>query len=67
MTKLYELHRNTHFKLVGESATPPGGAESTQGATYLLKHIDGMYSYCLDSMGNVVHLAAWSEVEEVKV
>ncbi len=67
MTKLYELHRNTYFKLVGESATPQAGAEGTQEATYLLKHIDGMYSYCLDNNGQPVHLAAWSEVEKVNV
>jgi hypothetical protein len=66
MSKLYELHRNTYFRLVGDTKVPPGGAESTLGDTYLLKHIDGMYSYCLDAEDNVVHLAAWSEVEEVK-
>lgn len=25
-------------------------------------HIDGMYSFCLDAMNNVVHLACWAEV-----
>lgn len=30
---------------------------------YLFHHIDGMYSYCTDSKGEVVHLAAWTEVE----
>jgi len=29
-------------------------------------HIDGMYSYCKDKDGNVVHLAAWTEVEVIK-
>jgi len=28
-------------------------------------HLDGMYSYCKDKNGNVVHLAAWTEVEIV--
>jgi len=62
--KLYELSRNTRFKLLGDTATPPGGAESTLGTIYLLKHIDGMYSYCEDTEGNVVHLAAFSDVEK---
>mgnify|MGYP000346615090 CR=1 FL=1 len=26
-------------------------------------HIDGMYSYCTDEQGNVIHLAAYIEVE----
>ncbi len=63
--KLYELSRNTKFKLLGDTAVPPGGAESTLGGVYLLKHIDGMYSYCEDTEGNVVHLAAFSDVEKV--
>jgi len=29
-------------------------------------HVDGMYSYCTDKDGNVVHLAAWTEVEVIK-
>jgi len=28
-------------------------------------HIDGMYSYCKDIEGNIVHLKAWTEVEVV--
>jgi len=50
--KLYELKRNTKFTL--------------DGKTYMLDHIDGMYSLCLDKAGNVVHIAAWTEVEELK-
>jgi hypothetical protein len=65
-TKLYELPRNTYFRLVGDTAIPPGAPECPLGDVYLLKHIDGMYSYCKDSEGNVVHIAAWSEVEKVE-
>ena len=25
-------------------------------------HIDGMYSYCKDFLGNTIHLTAWLEV-----
>jgi hypothetical protein len=63
--KLYELSRNTKFKLLADTTVPPGAPECTLGDIYLLKHIDGMYSYCEDAEDNVVHLQAWSEVEKV--
>jgi len=28
-------------------------------------HIDGMYSYCKDMQGNIVHLRAWTAVDIV--
>ena len=31
-------------------------------AVYYFDHIDGMYSYCLDMFGDVVHLVAWMDV-----
>jgi hypothetical protein len=51
--KLYEVPRNTTVLLV------------ETGEVFLFDHIDGMYSYCIDSKGNVFHLVAWSEVEIV--
>lgn len=66
MTKLYELHRGSSFRLIGDTATPVGSPESTLGAVYLLNRIDGMYSHCFDTEGNVVHLAAYSEVERIE-
>jgi len=32
----------------------------------LFHHIDGMYSYCTDMSGGVIHLAAWTEVDIVE-
>ena len=29
-------------------------------------HLDGMYSYCKDMMGNIIHLVAWAEVYPLK-
>lgn len=48
LVKLYDVPRNTTILLGDEEL--------------LFCHIDGMYSYCKDSQGNVVHLAAWTEV-----
>lgn len=35
------------------------------GHRFMFDHIDGAYSVCYDSAGNVVHLAAWTPVEIV--
>lgn len=48
--KLYEVPRNTRVKL-------------ETGDEVNFHHIDGMYSYCTDDNGNVLHLAAWTDVE----
>jgi hypothetical protein len=66
VTKLYELPRQTYFKLLSVPETPPGGPECTREDIYFLSHIDGMYSYCLDNNKQIVHLAAWSEVERIE-
>lgn len=50
--KLYEVPNNTRIVV------------PVEGVDYelMFHHIDGMYSYCTDAAGNVVHLAAWTEV-----
>ena len=52
--KLYEVPMNTRIVLAN-------------GLELNFKHIDGMYSYCTDDDGNVMHPAAWTEVEIVDV
>jgi len=64
--KLYELNRLTKFKIVGEKITPPFTTKLSSDEVYEFKHIDGMYSLCKDSKGNVVHPAAWTAVEVVE-
>lgn len=53
--KLYEVPRDTRICVIGD-----------QCFELLFHHIDGMYSYCTDNQGNVVHLAACTEVEIVE-
>ena len=53
--KLYELPRNSYFTLSDD--------ETKQ--LFFFKHIDGMYSYCLDMKDNVIHIAAWTEVDHI--
>ena len=47
--KLYEVPKRTWIMVDGEKI--------------FFDHIDGMYSYCLDEGGNVVHISASAEVE----
>jgi hypothetical protein len=48
--KLFEVPKNTRIVL-------------SDGTELNFDHIDGMYSYCTDDDGKVVHLAAWTDVE----
>jgi hypothetical protein len=50
--KLYDVPRNTRIKV--------------EDLELDFHHIDGMYSYCKTDDGEVVHLAAWTEVEIVE-
>ena len=55
--KLYELPRNSWFTINSDETN----------VKYFLDHIDGMYSYCTDVKGNVLHFAAWTEVAKTSV
>lgn len=64
--KLYEVPAGSKIRIIGEDKVPPGGKEAKAGVVYKFFNIDGMYSYCTDGNGNVVHLVAWAEVEIVE-
>jgi hypothetical protein len=51
--KLYECPKNVMVK-------------TEDGTTVKFHHVDGMYSYCTVETGEVVHLAAWTEVDIIK-
>ena len=66
-TKLYELHRGECFQLLEHPKQPPDIMEGAdRNKMYILNNIDGMYSHCSDTDGNVYHFAAWTEVEAVQ-
>jgi len=44
---------------------PPDSGGFKTGEMVLFYHVDGMYSYCKDRAGQLVHLRAWAEVEVV--
>ena len=63
--KLYDVLRNSWVVPIEETSAPPGARVVAKGEPVLFHHTDGMYSYCHDKHGNVVHLPAWQEVEVV--
>ena len=63
---LYELCKGDKFKIVDDDLKVPVAHDEVDlAAEYLFGHIDGMYSYCKDMTGNVVHFAAWTKVKKV--
>ena len=54
--KLYEVPNKTHVKIVGDDS----------GEVFFFDHPDGMYSFCRDSKGNIVHIYISQEVEIVE-
>lgn len=67
--KLYEVPRNTRVRVLGdaeeEQRIPPGAPTIHSGEVLNFGHVDGMYSFCTNDRGEVVHLVAWAEVEIV--
>jgi hypothetical protein len=64
MYALYELPKGSKFKLTPEEGVdvPPDHLQYSLEEVYIFDHIDGMYSYCLDSKGALHHFAAWTKV-----
>ena len=54
--KLYELPRKTYFTL----------EDDPKQYVYFFDHLDGMYSVCYDYDDNVIHIAAFADVQIVK-
>ena len=63
--KLYQVPNNTWVKLIDDATAPPGARPAKTEEEILFDHIDGMYSFCKDREGNVVHVSASQEVELV--
>lgn len=62
--KLYNVPNRTWVKILGEPTIPP--AAPIPDEVVFFDHIDGMYSYCKNQDGEVVYLAAWTEVEPLE-
>ena len=64
--KLFDVPRNSKIKVIGEIQIPPASKEINEGDILDFKHIDGMYSLCVDKDNDFVHLVAWADVEVVE-
>ena len=65
--KLYDAPRNSWVRPILENPTaPPDAREINLGERIKFHHVDGMYSFCHDENGDVVHLPAWQEVEVIE-
>lgn len=51
MIRLYELHKGDIIKIDNEE--------------FIFEHLDGMYSYCTDKVGNVVNISAYTPLVKI--
>jgi len=63
--KLYDVPNHSMIKVIGDIETPIASPEIKEGEILDFKKIDGMYSFCKNSKGEIVHLVAWADVELV--
>jgi len=65
--KLYKVPRGSKIRLKCEANEHPSDHRDFKSKEELyFSHVDGMYSYCKDKNGKVVHLAAWTDVEVIE-
>lgn len=50
--KLYELHKNDNFMLLDDDTMQ----------VFTFSKVDGMYSVCFNSDGEIVHIKAYADV-----
>lgn len=61
--KLYEAKPKTWVKILQDEI--PSTLETTTDQKVFFDHLDGMYSYCKTEQGEICHLVAWTEVEQL--
>jgi hypothetical protein len=63
--KLHQLPPGSVFRVATDLRVPPGAPALSVDQMYRLGNVDGMYSYCFDKDGGIVHVGAGAEVELV--
>ncbi len=65
--KLFDVPPKSYVRVVEDTVRIPSAALGIEpGETIFFDHLDGMYSYCTNEKGQLVHLAAWTKVEIVE-
>lgn len=60
--KLMNCPTNTWVRVIQNDNVPIASPSIEEDELIWYGHLDGMYSYCKNVDGNVVHLKAWAEV-----
>lgn len=65
--KLYEVPRDRQkrVRMLAVPTLPHASPPIAEGEVLTFGHVDGMYSFCTNDKGQIVHPAAWTEVEVV--
>jgi hypothetical protein len=65
--ELYTLRKGDRFRISSSTDyVPKGDPEPDTSIIYRHEKVDGMYSINLSPSGEVVHLAAWTDVEVIE-
>lgn len=60
--KLYEAPMRCWVKPISDIKVPIASPNIQEDEPIWFSHIDGMYSYCINQDGELVHLVAWADV-----
>lgn len=64
--QLYQVPRESKIIVISDVIVPPGSTQIEESDILHFHHIDGAYSLCMNSKGQIVHLSASTEVKIVK-
>lgn len=63
--KLYELENNRKIRVIENPTIPVSSPNVNENNILNFYYTDGMYSFCKNQNGDIIHIAAWTEVEDL--
>jgi hypothetical protein len=64
--KLYDVPRGSKIRVLANTKTAPFSKKVKVDDILTLEKLDGMYSICKDTEGNIIYLGATTQVEILK-